>query len=34
MIHFLPDIWVFPEQFIVYRIGFIGGGCVKMFALT
>ena len=34
MIHFLPAIWVFPEQFIIYRIGSIGRGCVKMFGLT
>ena len=34
MIHFLPAIWVFPEQLIVYRIGLIGRGCIRMFALT
>ena len=34
MINFLPAIWVFPKQFIVYKIGSIGRGCVKMFVLT
>ena len=34
MIHFLPAIWVFPGQFIVYRIGSIGRDCVMMFVLT
>ena len=30
----LPAIWVFPKQFIVYRIGYIGWGCFRMFVLT
>ena len=34
MIHFSPAIWVFPGQCIVYRIGSIGRGCVRMFVLT
>ena len=34
MIHFSPDIWEFPGQYIVCRIGFIGRDCVTTFVFT
>ena len=34
MIPFSLDIWEFPGQCIVFRIGSIGRGCVTTFVLT
>ena len=31
---FSPDIWEFPGQYIVCRIGFIGRDCVTTFVFT
>ena len=34
MIHFSPDIWECPGQYVVCRIVFIGWDCVTTFVLT